>query len=191
MSTQGERYMRHSHYNVLYNRWTSMRYRCSNPNYPQYAYYGGRGISVCKEWSEFDTFARWALSNGFNPELTLDRINTNENYGPDNCRWVDIRTQNRNKRTNIYICKDVLFADVYRIAYHPSVKECAFRNRIKKGMCLCEALYSKDSSHNYDNMTSLRAFHRHAFKPYIGYETFLKRVHNGVPFCMALWTKEI
>jgi hypothetical protein len=77
-----------------------MKRRCSNPNYKWYANYGGRGIKVCDEWQKFEPFCDWAMANGYTEELTIDRIDIDGNYSPSNCRWVDMVTQNNNKRTN-------------------------------------------------------------------------------------------
>lgn len=86
----------------LYGVWHSMRERCFNPNCHAYKDYGGRGITVCSEWNNFEPFYEWAISNGYKDNLTLDRINVNGNYEPNNCRWTDWKTQQNNKRTNIF-----------------------------------------------------------------------------------------
>lgn len=84
----------------LYHVWQGMKNRCSNSNYHQYYLYGGRGISVCDEWMDYIVFKEWALSHGYQLGLTLDRINTDGNYCPENCRWVTQKEQQNNKRTN-------------------------------------------------------------------------------------------
>lgn len=69
-----------------------------------YKYYGARGIKVCNEWkNSFDEFYNWSISNGYNPELSIDRINVDGDYKPSNCRWADIYTQANNRTDNIYI----------------------------------------------------------------------------------------
>jgi len=87
---------------TLYRTWNQIKDRCFKPNIKAYVNYGGRGITVCPEWiSSFDLFYKWCIDNGWQKGLTLDRINNNGNYEPNNCRWVDYKVQSRNKRTNI------------------------------------------------------------------------------------------
>lgn len=84
----------------LYSIWKHIRQRCYDANSTQYKWYGGRGITVSDEWSDFAVFRSWALSNGYADNLTIDRINVNGNYAPSNCRWVTMKDQARNTRAN-------------------------------------------------------------------------------------------
>lgn len=87
-----------------YEIWQGMKKRCYNPNDARYDRYGGRGITVCDEWREdFSAFYSWALANGYADNLTIDRIDNNKGYSPDNCRWADAETQCRNRSSNIKI----------------------------------------------------------------------------------------
>lgn len=84
----------------LYNTWRGMRERCENPAHKSYSDYGGRGISVCVEWKDFTVFQKWALSSGYKDGLSIDRIDSDGNYEPPNCRWADKQQQSRNRRSN-------------------------------------------------------------------------------------------
>ena len=88
----------------LYSIWAHMKQRCSNPNVERYPRYGGRGIKVCQEWADdFETFYIWAMANGYQDGLQIDRIDNDGDYKPENCRWVTVKDQCENKSTNIYI----------------------------------------------------------------------------------------
>lgn len=95
----------------LYKIWKGMRKRCNNSNDTVYKFYGGRGIVVCDEWNDFEAFYKWSYENGYDDtakghECSIDRINSNGPYSPDNCRWVDNNTQHTNTRRNRYITID-------------------------------------------------------------------------------------
>lgn len=81
--------------------WQLMRRRCEKPDCLDYPRYGGRGIKVCPEWANFETFHAWAMANGYRSHLTLDRRDNDGNYEPGNCRWVSRTVQNRNRRDNV------------------------------------------------------------------------------------------
>ena len=92
----------------LYRVWIGMKSRCENDKRECYKNYGGRGISVCEGWKDFSVFREWALSTGYDETAahgvcTLDRIDVNGDYCPENCRWVTMKTQCRNKRGNRFI----------------------------------------------------------------------------------------
>lgn len=83
-------------YTRLYTIWQSMIKRCENQNHKFYRYYGGKGISVCCEWrDDFEQFKTWAVSSGYKDNLTIDRINSAENYCPKNCQWISASENTR------------------------------------------------------------------------------------------------
>lgn len=89
----------HRGYTKLYNTWLRMKGRCYNPGATSFKYYGGRGITVCEEWrSSFAAFREWALANSYQEGLSIDRIDPNGHYCPENCRWITMAEQQRNKR---------------------------------------------------------------------------------------------
>ncbi len=93
----------------LYAIWCDMKQRCLNPNEKTYFRYGGRGITICDEWrDDFASFERWAMQSGYDKkaprgQCTLDRVDVNGNYCPENCRWTTNKVQCNNKRSNRYL----------------------------------------------------------------------------------------
>ena len=86
----------------LYRVWISMKTRCLNPKFKFYKYYGGRGIIICPEWTnDYTKFRDWALNNGYQEGLFIDRENPDGNYEPSNCRFLTIEGSNRNKTNTI------------------------------------------------------------------------------------------
>ena len=106
----------------IYHIWTAMKDRCYNKNCNNYNRYGGRGIRVCDEWLAYDhekkenigflNFYKWAMENGYSEDLSIDRINVNENYSPKNCRWANTYEQSWNKRNNVYLTYEQNFDEI-------------------------------------------------------------------------------
>jgi len=91
----------------IYRIYKGMKQRCLNKKNPAYKYYGGRGIVICKEWlNDFKLFHKWAEKNHYSELMTIDRINSDGNYEPSNCRWVSYHKQQNNKRNSFFITVD-------------------------------------------------------------------------------------
>lgn len=137
----------------LYNIWCSMKQRCDDKNAKPYKYYGGRGITVCDEWEHsFESFREWAFENGYDPnadrgKITIDRIDCNKGYAPDNCRFVPMSEQCRNKRNVAWVDYNgehdtiVNLAKKYGVAYNTALR------RWQRG-CTAEEIFSHDIIRN-------------------------------------------
>ena len=132
----------------LYKVWLSMKRRCYDSNHENYSYYGGRGITVCDDWlKSFENFRYWAINNGYSDDLTIDRIDTNGNYEPQNCRWIPFRDQVKNRRNTIKITINnetktlKEWCELYNIDYKIA------HSRYKKGWPINEVLSNKTYKH--------------------------------------------
>lgn len=139
----GESYHREAHKTRLWKIWSAMKERCYRAKHEHYKSYGGRGITVCDAWREdYKTFKKWALTNGYEDYLTLDRIDVNGNYEPSNCRWISMSEQHKNKRTNRvveYKGKKYILAD---LAKEVGMGKTTLKYRLDKGMNVEEAVES-------------------------------------------------
>lgn len=142
----------------LHKIWHSMYCRCYYPSTNQYKNYGGKGIKVCEEWKHingFLNFYNWAINNGYQENLTLDRIDNNGNYEPNNCRWSTPKFQSNHKTNNIYYTLNGVtktskeWCDIYNI------NQTTFKDRLKRGWSLEQALtISTKGNHKKVNTNS-------------------------------------
>ena len=134
----------------LYGTWQAMKRRCYNPKNPQYKDYGGRGITVCPEWEhDFHTFASFM---GERPKgMTLDRIDNDKGYSPDNCRWASRREQQMNRRIKLMVSIAGVEYRAIDLARKAGVKTDTIVERVKRGLPL-EKVLSKDKMHNLSGL---------------------------------------
>lgn len=126
----------------LYNIWKGIKSRCFIPKSTSYKNYGARGITICNEWLKYEAFHKWAINNGYSDELVIDRRNNNQNYTPQNCRWITNQENSKNtSRTHLETAfeETKCFEDWIRDSrcnVHPTT----LRRRLKKGMNFQSAL---------------------------------------------------
>lgn len=125
----------------LYCIWQNMKKRCDYSNAKGYQYYGGRGISYCIEWKNFDTFSQWALKHGYKENLTLDRIDYDDDYSPENCRWVDWVTQENNTSKNHFITYNNETHTISEWSRIVHINRGTLQSRINKGWDIEKALF--------------------------------------------------
>lgn len=135
----------------LWRIWREMRRRCDYPKHIKYKHYGGRGIKVCDEWNkDFMAFYSWAMANGYDEKLTIDRIDVNGNYEPSNCRWLDYRSQNLNRRSknksgipNVYLISGTYYGTVWNGSKNIYTKGCKTKEEAAEARAkLCKAMAS-------------------------------------------------
>lgn len=124
----------------LYEIWGGMRKRCENTKTRAYKNYGGRGITVCREWLDFTVFYEWAVSNGYKDNLAIERINNNGDYCPENCTWATPKEQARNMRTNRLLTYNGKTLCINEWAETLSIQKGTLWNRIKLGWTTEKAL---------------------------------------------------
>lgn len=142
----------------LNNIYSHMKSRCYNPNSDHYKYYGGRGITVCDEWLNpdmvynngkgswtkgYEAFKKWALENGYQDNLTIDRIDVNKGYCPENCRWVTRKVQQNNTRRNHLLTYKGETKNITEWAEITGISVTAITKRIRRNWTVERALETK------------------------------------------------
>ena len=116
----------------IYSVWQGMKARCDNKDNIEYKNYGERGIAVCEEWRTFTNFLMWAKSSGYSEELSIDRIDVNKGYSPENCRWATIKEQNNNKRNTVLIKGEPLVYVLEDLGITDELDQSAIRMRVQQ-----------------------------------------------------------
>lgn len=123
----------------LYGIWLNMKNRCYNPKVRSFKTYGNRGITVCEDWkNDFSVFSEWALANGYNEgskygECTLERINVDGPYSPENCTFVNLEAQANNRTTNVHVKYGGETYTLAQLSKHLGINYGTLQNRIKRG----------------------------------------------------------
>ena len=129
------------HYARLRNIYALMKTRCYNSNAKNYKYYGGKGIRVCDEWkNDFLAFYKWSISNGYDDSLSLDRVEIDKDYEPNNCRWVTAKVQANNKSNNVLITFNGETHTLPEWSTITGIKQYVIRNRLKRKWSIKDAL---------------------------------------------------
>lgn len=125
----------------LYRIYNNMKTRCYNPNSKSYKYYGARGIGICSEWlNNFSAFKVWALSNGYQDNLTIERLDVNGNYDPSNCVWATYKVQANNTRSNHLFTIDGITMNLTEWSEYYSISVKTVRDRLLRGWDIKRAL---------------------------------------------------
>ena len=124
----------------LYQIWIAMRHRCKDK---RNKHYGAKGINVCQEWDSFICFKEWSINNGYKDNLTIDRIDNNIGYNPDNCRWVTIQEQHNNQSNNRLITYRGVVKNVSQWAKEFKLNTSTLYSRLDRGWSVDKALRTK------------------------------------------------
>lgn len=140
----------------LYDIWIFMKHRCNNPNSRSYKDYGGRGIKVCEEWqNSFESFYKWSIENGYDDKLTIDRIDVNGNYCPENCRWATKKEQANNTRNNRMITAFGKTMTMHQWADYSGIRYQTIYRRLKDGWNEADAVSLSTNSTSIKKKTMI------------------------------------
>lgn len=128
----------------LYNIWKLIKARTLNKNSPAFNYYGGRGIRICDEWKTYKPFMEWAKANGYKDDLTIDRIDVNGDYCPENCRWATPKQQSNNKRNNRVLEYQGEKLTLAELSEKTGISYCTLKYRANHGLPLTNDTYQAE-----------------------------------------------
>lgn len=118
----------------LYRIWAGMLSRCENENCNEYKWYGAMGISVCDEWHDLRTFIEWALNNGYEEKLTIERKDVSKNYEPSNCKWIPKNQQSRNRNDTVRVYHNGKYEPLIKVAEEMGLKWSTVKDRWYRGI---------------------------------------------------------
>lgn len=169
----------------LYRVWSAMRDRCNNPKCKDYKYYGAKGVRISPEWNEFLDFKKWAFENGYNEnakcgECTIDRINCDGDYEPNNCRWVDRSVQANNTSSNRNLTYNGETHNVEQWSVLTNIPPKTIRARLDKGWSVERALTNSTTDHRIAYfINGEKRYLKDLAKEYdINYHTLYNRLFN-------------
>lgn len=151
----------HGLHSRLYRIWRCIKFRCYQKSHEAYPRYGGKGILVCDEWHEYINFRDWALSAGYNDDLTIDRIDNCKGYCPENCRWATRKQQANNRTDNLFLTIDgeTKTASEWLFDERCCVSKSVLYTRIAKGWDSKKAVFEKSNKkYTYNGPIILTAF---------------------------------
>lgn len=168
----------------LYRIFYAMKTRCYNPHHKSYPIYGGRGITVCDEWrNNYDAFKEWALENGYNDDLTIDRIDANGNYEPMNCRWLTMQDQILNKRNSKTFSVGDETLSLHGISVKYNIPVAYIKKKLNDGLDINKIIQSYRPKERHNLPNNIRhILNEMSQKTGISYQTLSQRFKNGVPF---------
>lgn len=124
----------------LHKIWEAMLTRCEYENHIHYANYGGRGISVCEAWHDYVAFRDWSLQNGYADNLSIDRLDNDKGYAPDNCRWATVKEQQNNKRSNRLVTWNGATKTITEWSEITGIKKTTIKERLNHGWSVEDTL---------------------------------------------------
>lgn len=132
----------------IYSCWKNMRRRCYEFENKRYKTYGGRGIKVCEEWQEFKPFYDWAMSNGYQEGLTIERIDVNGNYEPSNCTWITMKQQGYNTTRTHFLTYNDKTQSVAEWAVETGLTYSTLQHRLQRGWDIAKLLSTPQRNKN-------------------------------------------
>lgn len=164
----------------LYVCWKSMKSRCYYENDVAFERYGGRGIKVSKEWrDDFLAFREWALKNGYEDNLTLDRIDSNGNYEPNNCRWLTLAAQQSNRSDTIHLEFNGKNQTLTEWAHEIGISVAQLSKRLKNGMSIEDAITTQIRGTRIELYGEIHTLKEWSQITGIPYNTLKTRYHKG------------
>ena len=163
----------------IYNIWNGMVGRCHRKTSENYKLYGEKGIFVCDEWLKFQNFCKWSLYNGYRNTLTIDRIDNNKGYSPENCRWVTEDEQHRNRSDNHTLTFDDRTQCVSDWANEVGIKRNTIYERLNRGWSVRDALTKPLKDKTYVFNGEEKTLKEWSEELNINFHTLESRIYNS------------